>query len=68
MIDDRDLDDVVEVINKVRELSADTLVTLGAGSISDGCKNVKLGHGNNVKTKEDLLKIRAKIDYASGTL
>jgi len=62
------LDDVVEIINTLRKLSADCLVTIGAGSISDACKNVKMGLSNHVTTKEDFLKLRARIDYDSGSI
>jgi maleylacetate reductase len=64
----RDLDDTVEMINAVNDLRADCLVTIGAGSISDACKNVKLGSSNNVKTRDDMLKLRAIIDFDSGII
>src|SRR5271170_5043933 len=50
-----DLDDVIEIIKAIRKLSADCLVTIGAGSISDACKNVKMGLSNHVTTKADFL-------------
>jgi len=56
------------MINKAHELNVDCLVTVGAGSISDACKNVKMGHANNVKTRDDFLKLRAIIDFASGSI
>jgi maleylacetate reductase len=58
----------VEIINTAHELDVDCLVTVGAGSISDACKNVKMGHANNVKTRDDFLKLRAKIDFDSGSI
>jgi len=63
-----DIDDVVEIINRVRDLSVDCLVTVGAGSISDACKNVKFGLSNNVHTKADFLPLKAKIDFDSGSI
>jgi maleylacetate reductase len=62
------LDDVVETINEITELGADCVVTLGAGSISDASKNIKLGHSNNVKTRDDLLKIKGKVNFAQGSI
>jgi len=62
------LDDLVEIINTVRDLDVDCVITMGAGSISDACKNVKLGLSQNVKTKEDFLKLRAKIVFETGSL
>ena len=41
---------------------------MGAGSISDACKNVKFGLSHNVKTKEDFLKLKAKIVFETGSL
>jgi maleylacetate reductase len=49
-------------------LDVDTIVTLGAGSISDACKTVKLGHSNNVKTRDDLLKLKGKVNFKSGSI
>lgn len=31
-------DDIVEIVNDIREKGSDTLVTLGAGSLTDGAK------------------------------
>jgi len=59
---------LVEVINTVRDLGADCVITMGAGSISDACKNVKFGLSQNAKTKEDFLKLKAKIVYETGSL
>ena len=66
--DNRDLDDVVDMINAMHEVNADSLVTLGAGSISDACKNVKLGFSNNVSNRDQLLAIKGKINFAEGSV
>ncbi|KAI9701537.1 MAG: hypothetical protein M1836_001593 [Candelina mexicana] len=46
--------EVVEIIQDARNVDADLLVTLGAGSLSDGAKIVALALANDVFTFEDL--------------
>ncbi|KAF2099725.1 Dehydroquinate synthase-like protein [Rhizodiscina lignyota] len=47
-------DDVVEVAKDVHDRDADLIVTLGAGSLTDGAKVVSLAVANNAFTVEDL--------------
>ncbi|KAF2096159.1 putative Fe-containing alcohol dehydrogenase [Rhizodiscina lignyota] len=47
-------DALVPIINDMREKKADCLVTLGAGSLSDGAKAIKYALANNVATIEDM--------------
>ncbi|KAG9234365.1 alcohol dehydrogenase [Amylocarpus encephaloides] len=49
--------DVLEIIHEVRESKADIIITLGAGSLTDGAKVVALALANNVSTTEDLGKL-----------
>lgn len=58
----------MEIIKALHELNADCVVTLGAGSISDACKNVKLGHSNNVSNRDQLLAIKGKINFDQGII
>ncbi|PVH85323.1 Dehydroquinate synthase-like protein [Cadophora sp. DSE1049] len=53
-------DDIVEIVNDVRENGADILVTLGAGSLTDGAKIVTFALANNVTTLSDLSKLTAE--------
>ncbi|KAG4430823.1 hypothetical protein IFR05_013700 [Cadophora sp. M221] len=53
-------DDIVEIVNDVREKGADILVTLGAGSLTDGAKIITFALANSVSTLEDLSKLAAE--------
>jgi maleylacetate reductase len=58
--------DVVAAANTAREGSADLLVTLGGGSVTDAAKMVALCLGNGVTNPEQLDRYRAQI-AADGT-
>ena len=47
-------DDLVPIINDMREKKADCLITLGGGSLADGAKIIIYALANDVKTLEDL--------------
>jgi maleylacetate reductase len=55
-------------LNQCDKTSADCLLTLGAGSISDACKSAKLGHANKALTRDALLSLRAQIDHRTGAI
>lgn len=47
-------DDLIPVINDMRDREADCLITLGGGSLTDGAKVIIYALANDVKTLEDL--------------
>ena len=60
-------DDLVPIINDMREKSADLLITLGGGSLTDGAKIIIYALANGAKTTDDLDKMteRSKADKDS---
>ncbi|GIK02558.1 hypothetical protein Aspvir_006614 [Aspergillus viridinutans] len=46
--------EVLEIVHDARRVEADLLLTLGAGSLTDGAKVVALALANNVQTASDL--------------
>ena len=52
-------EDLVPIINDMRAKDADCLITLGAGSLSDGAKAIKYALANDVKTVADMDRIIA---------
>jgi alcohol dehydrogenase class IV len=48
------ISEVLEIINEVKVLDIDCLITLGAGSLTDGAKLVRLALENKAYTAEDL--------------
>jgi maleylacetate reductase len=50
---------VIAAAEQARSASADLIVTVGGGSITDGAKAVQLCLANNIGTVEDIDKIRA---------
>jgi maleylacetate reductase len=50
---------VIAAAEQARAANADLIVTVGGGSITDGAKAVQLCLANNVRTVEDIDKIRA---------
>ncbi|KAK9591108.1 hypothetical protein V6Z92_004184 [Aspergillus fumigatus] len=46
--------EVLEIVHNARRVEADLLLTLGAGSLTDGAKVVALALANNVQTASDL--------------
>jgi maleylacetate reductase len=51
---------VIAAAEQARSSNADLIVTVGGGSITDGAKAVQLCLANNVRTVEDVDKIRAR--------
>ncbi|ETS76901.1 hypothetical protein PFICI_10775 [Pestalotiopsis fici W106-1] len=54
--------DVLEVANDLRRLSADLIVTLGAGSLTDGAKVASFAFANSAFTLEDMAKLHIGAD------
>ncbi|KAJ5690120.1 hypothetical protein N7462_004512 [Penicillium macrosclerotiorum] len=50
-------DDLVPIINDIREVEPDLLVTLGGGSLTDGAKIIVYAVANGVKTIDDLERL-----------
>src|SRR5580698_9447495 len=50
---------VIAATEQARAAKADLIVTVGGGSITDGAKAVQLCLANNVRTVEDIDRIRA---------
>src|SRR5665647_3899705 len=50
---------VIAATEQARAANADLIVTVGGGSITDGAKAVQLCLANNVRTVEDIDRIRA---------
>ncbi|KAI9842224.1 MAG: hypothetical protein M1830_007819, partial [Pleopsidium flavum] len=46
--------EILEIVNEAREAKADLLITLGAGSLTDGAKIIALALANDVSTFEEL--------------
>ncbi|OCT49619.1 putative Fe-containing alcohol dehydrogenase [Cladophialophora carrionii] len=59
-------DDLVPIINDMRALKPDLLVTLGGGSLADGAKVIVYALANGVGTVADLEKILASSDEDKG--
>ncbi|KAL2071615.1 hypothetical protein VTL71DRAFT_12850 [Oculimacula yallundae] len=55
-------DDTVEIVNDVKEKGADVIVTLGAGSLTDGAKIITFALANNVSTLDDLSKLSRELE------
>jgi alcohol dehydrogenase class IV len=49
--------DLVPIINDMRQKQAQILISLGGSSIADGCKAVVYALANGVKTENDILEI-----------
>ncbi|KAF4612823.1 hypothetical protein G7Y89_g15550 [Cudoniella acicularis] len=47
-------EDVLEIVKEIRERGADVIVTLGAGSLTDGAKVISFALANDVFTVDDL--------------
>ncbi|TVY31448.1 Dehydrogenase [Lachnellula subtilissima] len=50
-------DDLVETTNDIQKTGADLIITLGAGSLTDGVKVITFALANNVSTIDDLAKL-----------
>lgn len=59
---------VVAAAEQAREARADLIVTLGGGSITDAAKAVQLCLSNDVRTPEDMDRIRGQADVAPPTV
>ncbi|ESZ97416.1 hypothetical protein SBOR_2194 [Sclerotinia borealis F-4128] len=53
-------DDILEIVHDMREKEADIIVTLGAGSLTDGAKVISFALANNVSTREELYSLSAE--------
>ncbi|CZT41291.1 related to aldehyde-alcohol dehydrogenase [Rhynchosporium secalis] len=53
-------DDIVEIVNDVRDKEANVIITLGAGSLTDGAKIVNFALANNISTLDDLSRLAAE--------
>ncbi|TEY67429.1 hypothetical protein BOTCAL_0126g00200 [Botryotinia calthae] len=53
-------DDVLEIVQDMREKEADIIVTLGAGSLTDGAKIISFALANNVSTPDGLYSLSAE--------
>jgi alcohol dehydrogenase class IV len=58
---------VIEAAEMAREAKADLIVTLGGGSITDGAKAVQMCLANDIRTPEDLDKVRS-VKQADGSM
>ncbi|KAF7554721.1 hypothetical protein G7Z17_g2726 [Cylindrodendrum hubeiense] len=52
------MDEVIETVHAVKHVSADCIVTLGAGSITDAAKLVRVAAANHIDTIEALTTLR----------
>lgn len=59
---------IIAATTQAREARADLLVTLGGGSITDGAKAVQLCLSNDVRTVEDMDRIRGGVDLKPPTV
>ncbi|KAB8230731.1 alcohol dehydrogenase [Aspergillus alliaceus] len=49
--------EILEIVHEARQTEADLLLTVGAGSLTDGAKVVAVALSNNVQTTSDLSKL-----------
>ena len=59
---------VIAAAEQAREARADLIVTLGGGSITDAAKAVQLCLSNDVRTPEDMDRIRGQADVKPPTV
>ncbi|KUJ13464.1 Dehydroquinate synthase-like protein [Mollisia scopiformis] len=59
------LDDLLPILEDMRTKNADSLITLGGGSLSDGGKAIIYALANNVFTEDDFVKLGNRKDLAS---
>ncbi|RDL37891.1 Dehydroquinate synthase-like protein [Venustampulla echinocandica] len=52
-------DDLVEIIQDIKEKNADSIVTLGGGSLTDGAKVITFALANDISTLDGLYKLTA---------
>ena len=52
--------EILQIAAEARDANADCLVTLGAGSITDGAKMVTFALANEIKTREELVRYSAE--------
>lgn len=60
-------DDVLEVARDLGTIDPDLIITLGAGSITDGIKVASFAYSNGALTTEDLERLAAKTEKQSDT-
>jgi alcohol dehydrogenase class IV len=59
---------VIAAANQAREARADLIVTLGGGSITDGAKAVQLCLANDIRTVDDIDRIKGGVDVKAPTV
>ncbi len=59
---------IIAATTQAREARADLIVTLGGGSITEGAKAVQLCLSNDVRTVEDMDRIRGGVDLKPPTV
>jgi maleylacetate reductase len=59
---------VIAAAQQAREANADLIVTLGGGSITDGAKAVQLCLANDVRTVEDVERIKGGVEVKAPTV
>jgi maleylacetate reductase len=59
---------IIAAATQAREARADLIVTLGGGSITDGAKAVQLCLSNDVRTVDDMDRIRGGVDLKPPTV
>ncbi|KAA8574507.1 hypothetical protein MFRU_015g00640 [Monilinia fructicola] len=53
-------DDILEIIHDMREKEADIIVTLGAGSLTDGAKLISFALANDISNRDELYSLSAE--------
>lgn len=51
--------DIISIVNEARHLNLDCLITLGAGSLTDGAKIIAWALANDIRNEEDLSSLWA---------
>lgn len=59
-------DDVLKVLKEVRASETDLLVSLGGGSVIDGCKTIQLAIDQDVSSSDALLEYAQRADGSRG--
>ncbi|KIX91933.1 uncharacterized protein Z520_12369 [Fonsecaea multimorphosa CBS 102226] len=60
--------EILQITAEARESNADCLVTMGAGSITDGAKMVTFALANNIKTAKELARYSAESTDVPSTI
>ncbi len=59
--------DVLAVLEEVRDSRADQLVAIGGGSVIDGCKTIQLAIDQDIKSADQLLEFAQRSDGSRGS-